>query len=45
MELRCPYCGCILKKTNFGNYFCSNHGIVYENSENKDEAGERDYIG
>jgi len=44
-KLRCPICGMELQQTNFGNYLCSNHGIVYINPENEKSDSEANYIG
>jgi len=46
-EKYCPICGMVLFKTNWGNYYCSNHGKI-ENittEEKGRELKEGDYIG
>ena len=45
VELRCPICGMELKQTNYNNYFCPNHGIVYENPDNNKSDEDPKYIG
>lgn len=47
MKKNCPYCGTELKETNYGNYWCPNHGIVYTKLKEPREINKEDlsYIG
>jgi len=39
----CPYCGTPLQETNWGRWFCPNHGIIEE--EKEENGKEKTYIG
>lgn len=41
----CPYCGTPLKETNFGNYWCPNHGKIEKQEEEENGDKERSYLG
>lgn len=42
----CPYCGTQCYETSHENWYCPNHGIVYEqNKESLEEKEKSDYIG
>jgi len=40
----CPYCGTKLKETNFGRYYCPNHGIINGDEELPYDEVKRSYI-
>jgi len=46
MTDRCPFCGTELKETNWGRFFCPNHGIISKPDEIEDDKkDETSYIG